>query len=121
MIELILWILLVVVLATGIGTAIALRTAIGWSREWQELKNAGVEVTGTVIEKRRIQSTRQRSTHIRYEYVDMYGKRHRSGRNLVSPEAWEAHTEGGPIQVVYSQRRPSVSWPKYLLDLGGRR
>ena len=38
MIELVLWILLFFVLFIGIGGALALRTAVGWSREWQELK-----------------------------------------------------------------------------------
>lgn len=117
MIELILWIALPFVLLTGVGMALALRTAIGWSHEAIELQNYGVDATGRVIEKRRTTSNRNKSTWIRYEYVDQFGKTHRSRRNIVTPEAWAAHEEGGPIPIVYSQRKPSVSWPKYLLSL----
>ena len=113
-------IMLAVVLVTGIGMALALRTAIGWSRELLELKQYGVETTGRVVEKRQTRSRGNTSTWIRYEYQDQFGKTHRSRRNLVTPAAWEAHTEGGPIAIVYSQRRPRISGPKYLLDLEPR-
>jgi hypothetical protein len=94
-----------------------LRVARRWGEEAIELQRHGIEVTGTVIEKRSYRSRRQQSTHIRYEYVDQFGKRHRSRRNLVTPEAWNAHHEGGSIQVIYSVRRPAISLPKYLIDL----
>ena len=97
-----------------------LRVAARWGEEAIELKQYGVEVTGVVTERR---SDRRRGSHIRYEYVDQLGIRHRSRRTLVTPDAWDAHTEGGPIAVVYSQRNPRVSAPRYLLALapeGGR-
>jgi hypothetical protein len=94
-----------------------LRVARRWGEEAIELQWHGVEVTGTILEKRSYRSRRQQSTHIRYEYVDQFGKRHRSRPNLVTPEAWEAHEEGGPIQVIYSARRPAISLPKYLMEL----
>lgn len=117
MIELFLWILLAFVLMTGIGATIALRVAVKWSHEAIELKQYGVETTGRVLERRWEQRRGARSTWIRYEYTDQFGKTRKSRRNLVTPEAWDAHVEGGPIQVVYSQRQPKTSWPKYLLDL----
>jgi len=91
-----------------------LRVAAKWGQDAIELQQYGVEVTGTVTERR---SHPRRGSHIRYEYTDHFGKRHRSRRNLVTPDAWDAHAEGGPIAIVYSQRNPSVSLPKYLLGL----
>ena len=103
---LLLWIFLVTVVAMLLSFGLALWTAMRWGREWQELKACGIEVTGRVIEKRQVRSTRHRSTHIRYEYVDQFGKTRRSRRNLVTEEAWAAHEEGGPIQVIYSEKNP---------------
>lgn len=109
--------MLAVVLVTGIGMALALRTAVGWSKELLELKQYGVETTGRVVEKRQTRSRGNTSTWLRYEYQDQFGKTHRSRRNLVTPAAWEAHSEGGPIAIVYSQRSPGISGPRYLMDL----
>lgn len=116
-----LWILLAVLLLCLIVFAGLLRVAMRWGHEAAELQQYGVEVSGVVVEKRSIQRRGARSTHIRYEYVDQFGKRRRGGRMLVTPEAWDALQEGGPVPVVYSQRRPGVSLPKYLLDLAPRR
>ena len=91
-----------------------LRVAAKWGAEGLELQQYGVETIGRVTERRR---HNRRGSHIRYEYVDQFGARHRSRRNLVTPEAWDAHDEGGPVAIVYSQRNPRVSLPKYLLDL----
>jgi hypothetical protein len=110
--------LAVVLLCAAIFVSL-LRVAASWGRDAIELRQHGVEVTGTVVEKRSYNTRRSASTHIRYEYTDQFGKRHRSRRNLVTREAWERHAEGGPIAVVYSQRRPHVSLPRYLLDFGG--
>ena len=84
-------------------------------------ESVGVAATGTVVEKRQVRRRGNVSTHIRYEYVDQFGKRHRSRRNLVTPEAWDTLQEGGPIEIVYSGQRPQVSWPKYLFELGPKR
>lgn len=115
-----LWILLAFVLVMGVAFALTLRVALNWGNELLELKQFGVDGTGRVVEKRRTRQRGGASTWIRYEYVDQFGKTHRSRRNLVTPEAWDAHTEGGPISIVYSQRRPKVSFPKYLLDVEAR-
>lgn len=120
-VELLLWILLAFVVLTAIGGLIAFRVSVKWSREAIELRDFGRETTGRVVEKRRERRRGNWSTWIRYEYVDAVGKTHRSRRNLVTPEAWDAHDEGGPIAVIYSQKRPHVSLPKYLLDLAPRR
>lgn len=102
----------------ALAFALALRTAVTWSREVVELERDGVRVTGRVVEKRRQRSRGATSAWIRYTYVDRLGRGHRSRRNLVTPDAWEGLTEGGPIAVVYSSRRPQVSAPEYLLALG---
>ena len=120
MIELLLWLALAFVLVFGIGAAIALKVAVKWGREATELKQYGVETSGRILERRQERRRGTTSTWIRYEYVDQFGKTHRSRRNLTTPDAWDAHAEGGPIQVIYSQRDPRISAPKYLLDLTER-
>ena len=37
--------------------------------------------------------------------------------NIVTPDVWERVAGGGPIEIVYSARRPTISGPKYLLDV----
>lgn len=93
-----------------------LSVAARWGREWKELQDYGVEATGTVL--RKISFHRKGGGHnrlIRYEYTDQFGARH-SRKTMVTGDAWETHQEGGPIAIVYSQRTPRVSAPKYLLD-----
>ena len=114
------WLLvLLVIVAACAGVFVGLlRVAAKWGTEALELQQHGVDVTGRVLEKRSYRRRGVMSSHIRYEYTDQFGRRHRSRRTLVTPEAWEAHDEGGPIAVVYSPRRPAISLPRYLLDLG---
>lgn len=112
-----LWIFLGILLVSLVVFAGLLRVAMKWGQEGLELQQYGREVSGVVVEKRSVQRRGARSTRIRYEYVDHVGTRHRSRRSLVTPEAWDAHVEGGPIAVVYSQRNPKISLPKYLLGL----
>ncbi len=107
--------LFVVVMA--IAFALTLRVAVNWGKEAFELQQFGVESKGRVTEKRQARRRGVTSTWIRYEYMDQFGQRHRSRRSLVTPEAWDAHEQGGPIAIVYSQRRPKISAPRYLLDL----
>lgn len=117
MVELLLIGLAVFIVAMAISAFIAWRVAVGWTHELIELQQYGVEATGRVTEKRQQRRRGVTSFWIRYEYDDQFGQTHRSRRNIVTPEAWEGHTEGGPIAIVYSQRRPKVSFPKYLIDL----
>jgi hypothetical protein len=114
---LLLWLFLAFVAAMLVAFAIALRVAVKWGNEAVELRQYGVAITGRVTEKRQTRTRGNTSTWIRYEYVDQFGRTRRSRRTLATPEAWDAHQEGGPIAIVYSQRRPGVSWPQYLLDL----
>jgi hypothetical protein len=121
MIELILIGMLIFVFVVGISAALTLRVAVGWSTELIELRKYGREVTGRVVEKRHTRRRGNTSAWIRYEYVDQFGKARRSRRTIVTPDAWEAHSEGEAIAVVYSERRPTISAPKYLIDLDGTR
>ena len=100
MVELLLWIILEFVIMTAIGALIAFRVSVKSGYEAIELRDFGRETTGRVVEKRRERRRGSWSTWIRYEYTDPFGKTHRSRRNLVTPEAWDAHEEGGPIQVM---------------------
>ena len=113
--------LLILVVAMAVALAIALRVAMDWGTELVELQAHGVAGRGRVVEKRQTRRKGATSTWIRYEYVDQFGKSHRSRRNLVTPDAWDAHVEGGPIDIVYSHRRPKISLPKYLLDVKAAR
>lgn len=113
--------LLILVVAMAVALAIALRVAMNWGTELVELQAHGVAGRGRVVEKRQTRRKGATSTWIRYEYVDQFGKSHRSRRNLVTPDAWDAHVEGGPIDIVYSHRRPKISLPKYLLDVKAAR
>ena len=115
------WLLLVgfllFLVAIAIAFALTMRVAVKWGHEFVELEQFGVPAEGRVVEKRQIRRRGRTSTWMRYEYVDQFGKTHRSRRTLVTPEAWTAHVEGGPMAIVYSQRRPQISLPKYLMAL----
>ena len=115
------WLLLGALAVFALALALTLRTAVKWGQEAIELKRYGLETQGRVTERRQRRQRGSVSSWIRYEYVDQFGKRHRSRRNLVTPEAWDTHTEGGPIGVIYSERNPKISLPKYLMDLDPER
>lgn len=117
MIQLLLIGMLIFVVVFGIAAALTLRVAVGWGRELIELQRYGREVTGRVVERRQTRRRGNTSAWIRYDYVDQFGRTRRSRRNIVTLEAWDAHTKGGPIAIVYSERRPKISAPKYLTDL----
>lgn len=105
------------VVVMAIAFALTLRVAVNWGKEAIELQQYGVEANGRVTEKRQTRRRGVTSTWLRYEYTDQFGNTHRSRRNIVTPAAWDAHEEGGPIAIIYSQRSPKISAPKYLLDL----
>ena len=110
------WLALVPMAAVALTFAALIRRAIQWSSELKELQQFGVETTGTVLKKNAFHSRPGPSRFVRYEYRDQFGVPH-SRRAPVSKDAWEALQEGGPIEIVYSQRRPKVSAPKYLIDV----
>jgi hypothetical protein len=53
---------------------------------------------------------------VQCEYRDQFGVPH-TRRVVASEDVWEKLQEGGPLEVIYSQRRPKVSAPKYLMDV----
>ena len=112
-----LWIFLACILAGLAAFAKLLWVAVRWGREMIELQEHGVDTQGLVLAKVERRSTRSGAgRQIKYEYSDQFGRTHRR-KVLVTPDAWEAHQERGPIAVVYSERRPNVSAPKYLMEL----
>ena len=113
--------MLIFVLVMGAAMALTLRVAVNWSKELLELKQYGIEATGRITEKRETRRRGNTSRSIRYEYVDQLGKPHRSRRNIVTPDVWDSLAQGEPILIVYSQRRPKISAPKYLMDLDPKR
>jgi len=110
------WIVLGFVLVVAFVLWRLLMTAARWSREMIELQEHGIEVTGVVLNKVTYRARGGHSRYLRYEYVDRVGARH--GRKvLVTDEAWDTLEEGSPITVVYSERRPEISAPRYLLGV----
>lgn len=85
--------------------------------EMRELALEGVEAVGRVTEKPffRSQRTVSKTKMLVYSYTDANGSAH-SHRSVVPDRVWEAHAEGGPIEIVYSRKRPAVSAPRYLVD-----
>lgn len=86
----------------------------------KQLVADGVNATGTVtqkIEHPTARGTRRNDRRIAYEYRDAAGRTHRH-ISLVSSEFWLAHTEGGPIDIVYSRSRPEISAPRFLVEQG---
>ena len=114
-----LWLLLVALLVMVLVFAGLLRVAVRWGRELAELQQYGIEATGTVLEKRESRNRGHTNRYIRYEYVDQFGRAHRR-KVMATPDAWDAHRENGPITIVYSQRHPKISAPRYLLGVMSR-
>jgi hypothetical protein len=92
-----------------------IRKAIRWGNELVELQQFGVETTGTVLRKISYHAKSGPSRFVQYEYRDQFGVPH-TRRVVASEDVWEKLQEGGAIEVIYSQRRPKVSAPKYLMD-----
>lgn len=113
---LLVWVLLGALLLMLLVFAGLLRVAARWGRELMELQQFGIEATGTVIEKREYRNRGHINRYIRYEYTDQFGKTHRR-KVLVTPDAWDTLSEGGSIALVYSQRKPAISAPKYLVGV----
>lgn len=103
----------------GAAFLATLRVAVRWGREFMELQQYGVATTGIVVDKKSESRRGARSSYIRYEYTDPFGRKHRR-KVLVTPDAWESHQEGGPIEVIYSQRTPKISAPKYLIEVAAK-
>jgi hypothetical protein len=93
-----------------------IRTVIRWGNELVELQQFGVPTTGTVLHKGSSDSQRTHRHFVQYEYRDQFGVPH-SRKVPITAAAWDALQEGGPIDVVYSERRPKVSAPKVLMDV----
>ena len=109
------WVFAIAVLVMVGVAAKLLMTAVRWSHELKELEKYGVTTTGIVERKASYNTRGGRSRYIRYSYADQFGARH-SRKTVVIGDAWERHQEGGPIEVVYSQRTPKVSAAKFLFD-----
>jgi hypothetical protein len=110
------WLALVPIVAGALLFIGAIRVAIRWGNEFAELQQFGVETTGTVLKKSAFNAKPGPARFLRYEYRDQFGVPH-SRKVPVTQAVWETLQEGGPIEIVYSQRRPKVSAPKYLMDV----
>ena len=111
-----LWAVLGVMFIGVLGFVGVIRTAVRWGKELVELQKFGVDTTGVVLKKVSYNTKGGQSRSVKYEYHDQFGAAH-TRKVLVTSDAWDALQDGGPIELVYSQRRPKVSAPKYLLDV----
>ena len=87
--------------------------------QMRQLVLDGVETRGTVTAKLQyptMKGSRRNDRRIAYEYRDAAGQVHRH-ISMVTPDFWNGHTEGGPIDIVYSRSQPRVSSPKHLVEL----
>lgn len=85
--------------------------------QMKQLCADGVDITGTVVAKLQYHSAKgsvRNDRWIRYEYT-VGGATH-SHKSLVTSEYWSAHSEGGPIDLVYSRSRPGISAPRPLVE-----
>ena len=110
-----LWIVLILILVVVSVGAGLLMTAVRWGNELKELDQYGVETSGTVVRKLSYNTKGGQSRYIRYAYADQFGQRH-TRKTMALGDAWERYEEGGKIPIVYSQRTPRVSAPKYLYE-----
>lgn len=85
--------------------------------QMRELCDHGIEATGQIFSKRSVKSGKSTSRRwkLAYRYTDSSGATHEH-TSVVSIEQYQKHDEGGPIEIVYSSKRPAVSAPKYLVD-----
>jgi hypothetical protein len=107
---------LAVVVVMALAFTAAIRTVIRWGNEVVELQQFGVETTGTVLHKSSSRTQKALRHFVRYEYRDQFGVPY-SRKVPMTESAWDVLQEGGPIEIVYSQRRPKVSAPKSLMDV----
>jgi hypothetical protein len=85
--------------------------------QMRELCDHGIDATGQIFSKRSISGAKSSSRRwkLGYRYTDSSGATHEH-TSVVSIEQYQKHDEGGPIEVVYSSKRPEISSPKYLVD-----
>lgn len=85
--------------------------------EMRQLVTDGVDAIGMVKAKLVHRSPKgSRRTHrIHYAYLDADGRAHEN-RSLVTHEFWSRHTEGGPIDIVFSKSQPHLSAPRHLVE-----
>lgn len=82
----------------------------------KQLLEDGIETTGRVVKKQTFSGSKGgRVCRIRYEYVDQMGKTH-AHRSAVPEDVYASHEEGSPFPIVYSQSKPHISAPKYLVE-----
>ena len=98
-----------------VGLAVVLLVQRG--TQFKLLLEDGVNATGRVVDKPkfgRVNSSKK-YRHLRYRYQDAFGNEH-VHRAQVTSSVFDAHEEGGPIEIVYSRSKPQVSAPRSLVD-----
>lgn len=104
--------LILVLIVPLIIAAVVFALVVRRGLQFKQLLLDGVPAKGVVAKKIRF---RGRHLTLRYAYRDDAGRVH-ANKSLVTDDVWNAHEEGGSIDVVYSRSQPEISAPKYLVD-----
>ena len=97
--------------------AYAIWRVVRRGRDFAQLVRDGVDARGVVVRKTTFgtAAARRHNRFLDYRYQDDRGAEH-SHRSKVTPTAWDAHEEGGPIEIVYSRSQPQISAPRWLVE-----
>lgn len=111
---------LLLVLALVIGGLVFVVVKRGM--EMTELAAHGVDVKGTVIDKRSIPAARSstRKQKLVYAYTDTQGATHQH-TSVVTYDTYDRYQVGDPIDIVYSSKRPAVSAMKEMIDFARKK
>jgi len=97
--------------------ALAIWLVISRGLDMKRLAEDGIDVDGVVLRqfKHNTKGSQSTSHFLRYLYCDSTGQAHEHKSN-VTYDFWIAHPEGHTIAITYSQSRPQVSAPRYLVE-----
>lgn len=95
---------------------------ISRAMEMTELTKYGVETKGTVVEKRSVPGGRSatRRQKLVYSYTDNRGASHQH-TSVVRYDTYARYEVGGPIDIVYSSKRPQISAMKEMIDFAQKK
>jgi L-ascorbate metabolism protein UlaG (beta-lactamase superfamily) len=107
------WLLLILLFI-----AAAAGIAISRGRQMGELARRGVPITGVVVQKFRsgkAGGATSRGRRLSFEYKGPDGRTYHRAASVTSSE-WEAHEEGGGIELVCLPDNPGISAPAWLVQ-----
>ncbi len=108
------WISAVIIFAIFAGMIYMI---VSRGRTMMRLAKRGTPIQGTVTKKARRQSSQggMATPYLKYEFRARGQVYQRS--IAVSEEVFNAHEEGGPIDISYDQQNPKINAAQYMVDL----